>query len=157
MTCDLPRWPFSPPRPRSLSPCAPVTWAFCLLLCFLLSTCTCSFFCLEYSLPYTPSGVAGCFSNFRSWFKRPCLRKAFSGHLGPPPHTFQHEFLFGFVFICLVVSPLPPSPFRGRDPLICLPLYPYAKSKMVLNPVFNSYFNCLKFKFTRLNKYVLSE
>ena len=102
-----------------------------------------------------PSGVAGCFSNFESRFQVSHLREAFLGHLGPPTPPPSHIPAgipaWNGVFICLIVFALLPSLFQGRNCLIYLPLYPYIKNKKVLNLVFNSYSNSLKFSFTRLS------
>lgn len=155
MTCpvglSLPRPPYSPspcPRPRG-----PSVW------------CSASFSALALALSsawnvlfLTPSGVAGCFSNFRSRFQGSHLKEAFSGHLGPPTpsHIPAGIPAWNDVFICLVVFPPLPSVFQGRNCVIYLPLYPYIRNKRILNLVSNSYSNCLKFSFTRLNQYVLS-
>lgn len=74
-----------PRPPHCLSPCprprGPSVW------------CSASFSALALALSSawnilfpTPSGVAGCFSNFRSWFQGSHLREAFSGHLDPLIH-----------------------------------------------------------------------
>ena len=99
MTCppglSLPR------PPHSLSPClrprGPSAW------------CSASFSALALALSaawnvlfLTPSGVAGCFSNFRSWFQGSHLKEAFSGHLGPPTrlaHSSRNSCLEWCVYL----------------------------------------------------------
>ena len=143
---SLPRPPHSP-RPCP-PPCGTSVW------------CSASFSALALALSSawnilfpTPSGVAGCFSNFRSWFQGSHLREAFSGTWATPPtlHIPAGIPAWNGVFICLVVFPPLSSLFHVRNCLIYLPLYPYIKNKKVLNLVSNFYSNCLKFSFTRLN------
>lgn len=153
VTYDLPRWPLPPPPTTLPEPLPSTTWTFCLVLGLLFSTCTCSFFCLEYSLPDSLwSGWL--LLKFQVLVPRLPPQRGLPWPPGPPSpasHIPAGIPAWNGVFICLVVFPPLPSLFQGRNCLIYLPLYPYIKNKKVLNLVFNSYSNSLKFSFTRIH------
>lgn len=156
VTHDLPRWPLPSPRsPYSPSPALDhVTSVWC--------SASFSALALALLLPgmfsWLPCGVAGCFSNFRSRFQGSHLKEAFSGHLGLLTliRTFQQEFLLWMMCLFVWLFFLHFLLFSRAGTVIYLPLYPYIRNKRILNLVSNSYSNCLKFSFTRLNQYVLS-